>query len=120
MHLILYGLQVTVIGMLVVFAGLLILILFIQLMERGFAGSHKKQPPASPPNQGPAAPVRAQSAAAVPAQPPVAVIAAAVAAFLGQQADQQRGGFTVRAVRRVYTAPPWQRAGREEQIYGRM
>lgn len=118
---ILYGLQVMVVGLLVVFAGLVILIGCIKLMEIVMRNLQKKETPAA------AAPAVEP---AVEAEPEVeeedegeliAVITAAVAAMLagegGDVADES--GFVVRRVRRV-SAPAWNRAGREEQIYSRL
>ncbi len=124
MQVTLYGLQVTVLGMLVVFAGLIILVVAIGLLRRLTGG--KKQAVVSP----------AQDAAPVPTLAPVeyaqasepeaggaliAVITAAVAAAMAAQGGtaEQSNGFVVRAIRRVQGAPAWNRAGREEQVYGR-
>lgn len=117
----LYGLQVTLVGMAVVFVALVILIGLISLLKLIFyrdGGAKKKEAetegaPARPSD--PQAPV-------VQAQPVqdatlVAVITAAVAAMMGQ--DVAQGGFVVRNIRRVKNAPAWNRAGREEQIYNR-
>lgn len=118
---ILYGLQVMVVGLLVVFAGLIILIGCIKLMEIVMRSLQKKEKPAA------AAPAVEP---AVEAEPEVeeedegeliAVITAAVAAMLaGESGDvADESGFVVRRVRRV-GAPAWNRAGREEQIYSRL
>ena len=51
----------------------------------------------------------------------IAVISAAIAAMW--QADEgaaPQGGFVVRRVKRINTAPAWQKGAREEQMYGRM
>lgn len=116
---ILYGLQVMVVGILVVFAGLIILIGCIKLMEIVMRSLQKRETPAAPAVE-----------PAVEAEPEaeeedegelIAVITAAVAAMLagesGESADDS--GFVVRRVQRV-GAPAWNRAGREEQIYSRL
>lgn len=118
---ILYGLQVMVVGILVVFAGLIILIGCIKLMEIVMKGLQRKETPAA------AAPAVEPAVEAEPEAEEedegelIAVITAAVAAMLadesGESADDS--GFVVRQIRRV-GAPAWNRAGREEQIYSRL
>ena len=115
-----YGLQVTAIGLVVVFLGLAILIGFITLMAQVFKAIDAKK-------AAKAAAEKASAAEAVPAPAPVApqpepvvedvtddkeliaVIAAAIAAFT--DSDKQ---LVVRRVRRV---SGWNRAGRAEQVY---
>ncbi|MBR2796940.1 MAG: OadG family protein [Clostridia bacterium] len=119
---IVYGAQVTAIGLVVVFLGLAILIAFITLMAQVFKGIDAKK------NAKAAEAARAAEAVKVaevakPAPAPVepvvqdvtddselvAVIAAAIAAFT--DSDKQ---LVVRRVRRV---SGWNRAGRAEQVY---
>lgn len=117
---ILYGLQVMVVGLLVVFAGLVILIGCIKLMEIVMKRLQKKETPA------PAAPAPAPVAEAEPEEEEdegelIAVISAAVATMLADEAGEPEdaSGFVVRRIRRV-GAPAWNRAGREEQVYSRL
>jgi sodium pump decarboxylase gamma subunit len=124
METVLYGLQVAVIGMLVVFVGLYILILFIglirQALKRNAAPEKAADPGLRSASVTPPPAVREQGANGAL----LAVITAAVAAALGAEgggsAGGPAGGFVVRAVRRVQKAPAWNRAGREEQMYNRM
>ena len=53
----------------------------------------------------------------------IAVISAAIAAMLDAEGAAQgvpATGFVVRRVKRIHTAPAWQKGAREEQMYGRM
>ena len=109
----LYSLGVAVVGMLVVFFGLVILIGLIKLMTILSQGKQKPKQETAP------ALVEAPVAAASPAAPAqddtlIAVISAAVAAAMGSDTN-----FVVRRVRRISNAPAWQRAGRDEQVYSR-
>ncbi|MBQ6951672.1 MAG: OadG family protein [Clostridia bacterium] len=114
------GLSTTAVGMLVVFAGLVILIACISIMGmlNKNSGTRKKSaaPKAAPP---PPAKVDAPPAVvALPAQQEsdeqlIAVITAAIAAvWQGEQS-----GFVVRRVRRTDGMSARARAAREEQIY---
>ncbi len=121
---IVYGLQVTAIGLVVVFLGLTILIAFITLMAQVFkAVDARKAAKAKAEAEARAAEQAAQAVEAAPAvvEPEpvaevvtddselIAVIAAAIAAFT--DSDKQ---LVVRKVRRV---SGWNRAGRAEQVY---
>lgn len=118
-----FGLSVALIGMLVVFSGLVILIFSIKVISKASTageGKAKKAKAASVP----AAPI--PTAAPVVAAPVVAVesgvpaeVIAAITAAIGAVWDNAQGGFVVRHVRRVSNAPVWNRAGREEQTYSR-
>ncbi|MBP3636135.1 MAG: OadG family protein [Clostridia bacterium] len=127
METLIFGLTVTGIGVAIVFAGLIVLIGLIKLVNiaTGGSGKPKKEKkaaaPAKAPAPAPAAPaqdeqVMAVIAAAVAAQDEelIAVISAAVAAMMDDGA-----AFTVRRIRRVTNASAWQKAGREEQVYSR-
>ena len=127
METLIFGLTVTGIGVAIVFAGLVVLIGLIKLVNiaTGGAGKPKKEKKAAAPAKAaapvPAAPVQDEQvmaviAAAVAAQDEelIAVISAAVAAVMGGEDN-----FVVRRVRRVSNASAWQKAGREEQIYSR-
>lgn len=116
----LFGLSVALIGMFVVFVGLVILIGVIKLIKLASPGQQDKASaadadvPAAAPRAVPAP--RAVSAAPAGVSPEVlAAITAAIAAVW--QGDT---GFVVRRVRRLHNAPAWNRAGREDQTYSRM
>ena len=114
-----FGLTVTVIGIAVVFCGLVVLIGLIKLVAMATGGISK-------PKKEKAAPAPAPAPAPVPAAPVaetqpvqaddalIAVISAAVAAMM-----EEGSAFTVRRIRRVSNATAWSRAGREEQVYSR-
>ena len=122
---IVYGAQVTAIGLVVVFLGLAILIAFITLMAQVFksidARKNAKAAEAKRLAEAEKAAEAARTAAApvAPSEPEVqdvtddselvAVIAAAIAAFT--DSDKQ---LVVRRVRRV---SGWNRASRAEQVY---
>lgn len=112
-----FGLSVTFVGLLVVFAGLILLILFLKLFEFIFR-DRQKALPAAPAEAEPAvpqaAPAQAVSAPGVSAEV-IAAITAAVSAVW-----QEESGFIVRRVRRIHTAPAWNRAGRDDQIFSRL
>lgn len=114
-----FGLGVMVIGLLVVFLGLIILIVFIKVLSfitdrtTGEKNPEKAKPIApvvsAPPVAAPAPAVSEGVSAEV-----IAAITAAIAAVW-----QAPTGFVVRHVKRVNNAPAWNRAGREEQTYSR-
>ena len=111
------SLLVTVIGMAVVFFGLVILIFLIKGLVGLTSGMGKKKKPV-PVRTINVTPAPAPAEAEEPEQDDlqlIAVITAAIACAMGTDA----GGFTVKHVRRVSTANAWQRAGREEQVYSR-
>lgn len=120
----LYGLQVALIGMLVVFAGLVILIGCISVLKLVFYRDGKPKggkgvETAEPPVQQAANPTAVEISKTPENQGLIAVITAAVAAMLQGGPEGTPGGFQVRSIRRVKNAPAWNRAGREEQIYSR-
>ncbi len=122
---ILYGLQVTAIGLVVVFMGLAILIGFITLMAQVFKAIDGKKAARLKAEEAAKAAAAAAAAKAAPAPAPVAepepvveevddaqliaVIAAAIAAYT--DGNKQ---LVVRKVRRV---SGWNRASRAEQVY---
>ena len=142
-----YGLQVMIVGVLIVFAGLTILIGCIKGMEKVLERlpEWKQKLPTAQVSQ-----VKERLAAAAAqlkgnttvnpnkattenTDELVAVITAAVAAMMAQEAAQAAAsvegeepaveevkGFVVRSIRRVSNASAWNRAGREEQIYSRL
>ena len=108
------ALLVMLIGMLIVFVGLVILIFLIRLLVKLTEGRRKAAEPvavttlpsvSAPPAVQAAEPEEDDGAL-------VAAITAAISCMLGEE----NGAFTVRRIRRVNNAPAWQRAGREEQI----
>lgn len=114
-----YGLSVALVGIGVVFVGLVILIGIIKLMEIALKAMTAKKETAAP------APAPAAAPAPVAEPEPevddnelIAVIAAAVACAM--EAEGNASGFVVRSIRRINNAPAWNRAGREEQVYSRM
>ena len=119
MDTLIFGLTVTVIGIAVVFCGLVVLIGLIKLvaMATGSASRPRKEKvapvPAPAPAPAPAAPV-AQEQPVQADDTLIAVISAAVAAMM-----EDGSAFTVRRIRRVSNATAWSRAGREEQVYSR-
>jgi len=115
-----FGLSVAAVGILVVFGGLVLLILFLKLFEAVFKDRKKKTAePRLEPAAAAAAPIIALSEQ--PAQTGeitpelIAVITAAISAVW-----QENTGFVVRRVRRIHNAPAWNRAGRDDQIYSRL
>lgn len=119
MNQVVFGLSITVVGCLIVLAGLAMIIGGIILMKN--AG--KVQIKADVPTNRPADELSAVLSAAVAAtlaqeeqERLIAVLTAAVAAMW----EENQGGFVVRKVRRIQNSPAWQKAGREEQIYSRM
>ena len=110
-----FGFSVALIGMLVVFAGLVLLIYCIKLITV-LSNGRKAKPAEEAAAPAAAAPAPAAPVAVQGVSPQVvAAITAAIAAVW--QGDT---GFVVRHVRRVHNAPAWNRAGREDQIYSRM
>ena len=110
-----FGLGVAGLGMIVVFAGLVLLIGFITIL--GVAAKERKKP-------APKTEQQADSVAAPPVQTAVAadgvspeVIAAITAAIAAVW--ESPNGFVVRHVKRISNAPVWKRAGRDEQTYSR-
>ncbi len=109
------GFSTTVIGMLVVFVGLIILILCIYGMScltRQRASAPKAEAPA------PAQPAEESlpQAEAQSDEQLIAVITAAIAAVW----QKEESGFVVRRVRRCQSSTARARAARDEQIYSRL
>jgi Na+-transporting methylmalonyl-CoA/oxaloacetate decarboxylase gamma subunit len=118
----LFGLSVTVIGLLVVFSGLILLIFSIKLITLFSNGiGNKQQPAQDAPADIDTEVYEAEEAAPVmdlePGITPELIIAitAAIAAVW-----QEDSGFIVRRIRRVNNAAAWNLAGREEQVYSRL
>ena len=120
-----FGLGVAALGMITVFAGLVILIAFITILSKITAAAEgkKKNESKSGKVKGSSDEVPADVMAAItaalaayddtPSPDVVAAIAAALNMVMGE------GKFVVRHVKRISNAPAWNRAGREEQIYSR-
>ncbi|MCE5343709.1 MAG: OadG family protein [Eubacteriales bacterium] len=117
MNELLFGLSVMAIGLLVVFAGLVLLIYCIKLITLFSNGTGKKQQTAVLESNvvevEESAPVLELDPGVTPET--VAAITAAIAAIW-----QEDTGFIVRRVRRVRNAAAWNLAGREEQVYSRL
>lgn len=112
-----FGLTVTLIGMAIVFAGLVLLIGLIKVvaLATGNIGKPKQEKKAAEPAPA-AAPIAEAAAPAANADDElIAVITAAIAAMM----DGDNSGFVVRRVRRVSNTPAWSKSGREEQVYSR-
>ena len=111
------GLSTTVIGMLVVFFGLVILIACIYAMT-SMTGRKKKAP--APKQEDAPAPQEPVQEAEEEAQDDdvqlIAVISAAIAAVW----DNEKSGFVVRRVKKIQNSTARARAARDEQIYSRL
>ena len=127
MAIIFYGLQVALVGMGVVFCGLIILIGLIKGMEKVLARIQEGGSPMAALKAGKAPAANAPSiiiqTANVNDDAVVAAISAAIMAVIEDEVKQNpakaKSTFVVRSIRRVSNAPAWNRAGREEQIYSR-
>lgn len=114
------GLSTTVIGMLVVFSGLVILIACIYVMT-SFTGRKAKkaavpETKAAPAPEAPPAPEEEQETEDDGAV--VAAITAAIALLF--EKENNPGGFVVRRIRRNVTSSARARAARDEQIFSRL
>ena len=111
------SLLVMVVGIAVVFMGLVILIALIKVLGKVTENMGKAKAPKAAPAPAPApvapAPV-VEETVEEDDDALIAVITAAVACMM-----EEGTGFTVRRVRRIAAAPAWQKAGREEQICSR-
>jgi sodium pump decarboxylase gamma subunit len=119
----LFGLSVMAIGLLIVFAGLVLLIYCIRLITFFSNRGESKNAVAAPET---AAEETTEPEYALSADTDegtdegvtpetIAAITAAIAALW-----QEDTGFIVRRVRRVRNAAAWNLAGRDDQVYGRM
>ena len=126
MEKLLYSFGVAALGMITVFAGLVILIAFITMLTKLTTAGGKKKTESKSVEVKSAAKkeevsgeVMAAITAAVsaydsaPSPEVVAAIAAALNVIMGE------GKFVVKHIKRINNAPAWNRAGREEQIYSR-
>lgn len=124
MNTVLYGLQVAAVGMLVVFAGLVLLIVCISIMQaviRRVTGKGTQN--VNPKIASAPAPAQVQAPKTDDGEL-IAVITAAVAAMLADEnggiAPEEGKDFVVRQIRRAEGVSAWNRAGREEQVYSRL
>lgn len=116
MNELIFGLSVMLVGMGIVFVGLVILIGCIKLIRFVSGGRASKAEKNAAAETAADSDSAARTVAAEGIAPDVlAAITAAIAAVW--EGDT---GFVVRHVRRVHNAPAWNRAGREDQIYSRM
>lgn len=113
-----FGLSVAAVGILVVFSGLVLLILFLKLLEFAFRDRAKKVPEAKPEPKAEVPSIALSEPSAPSGEIAPEVIAAITAAI--SAVWQENTGFIVRRVRRIHTAPAWNRAGRDDQIYSRL
>ena len=115
-----FGLSVAAVGLLVVFSGLILLILCLKLLEVLFKDRQKKLPVVK--TEAPTAALRVLpvQSETVPEGIAPEVIAAITAAVSAIWQEQEETGFIVRRVRRIHSAPAWNRAGRDDQIYSRL
>lgn len=111
MQTLIFGLSVTLLGMVVVFVGLIILIVCVKGISLLSRTGEKKQKPVS--IDAPALAAPAPTAEGISPDVIAAITAAVAAVWQGEQ------GFVVRHIKRVSNAPAWNRAGREEQTYSR-
>jgi Na+-transporting methylmalonyl-CoA/oxaloacetate decarboxylase gamma subunit len=119
MDTLIFGLSLTAIGLVVVFAGLILLIFFIKVISffSNARGTGKGTAAADVETDADiveeALPAVEMEAGVTPEI--IAAVTAAVAAIW-----QGETGFVVRRVRRVNNAAAWNLAGRENQVYSRM
>ena len=130
MAIIFYGLQVALVGMGIVFCGLIILIGLIKGMEKvlpqvisGDFSLKNFKNMAAPKAAKTEAPTIVIQTANVNDDAVVAAISAALMTVIEEEvkADpaKAKNTFVVRSIRRMGT-PAWNRAGREEQVYSRL
>lgn len=114
------GLQVTLLGMLVVFLVLMLLMAIIVIMEKIMYGAASGKKTPAPQVEAPKAP-QPETAGAAEDQSDelelVAVIAAAVAANIGVQPDKL---VIKNIIRQPETAPAWNITGRLDQMAKRL
>ena len=111
------ALLVVLIGMVIVFFGLVVLIALIKLLVKltsGLGRGKKKAAPAPAPKPAPVPAVQQAAPAPAEEQEDTALVAAITAALA---LVMEGSAFQVKRIRRIQNTPDWQRAGREEQIY---
>lgn len=115
---VIFSLSTTLIGLLVVFAGLVILIVCLSCMNRLMNAKKEKAAKEAAPAAVAEAPVQEEEIAEVDDGAIIAAITAAIACIW--QENQEQSGFVVRRVRRVQTSTARARAARDEQIFSRL
>lgn len=108
-----FSLSVAAIGMLVVFAGLIILIFCIKAITLFGKQTKTTATKAEKVEVAPVIDTPVVSADGIPEEVIVAITAAIANVW------ESPNAFVVRHVKRVSNAPSWNRAGREEQVYSR-
>ena len=114
---VIFSLSTTLVGMLVVFSGLIILIVCLTLMNKLMNAKKEKPAEAAAPAVV-EAPVQEEETAEVDDGAIIAAITAALACIW--QENQEQSGFVVRRVRRVQNSTARARAARDEQIFSRL
>lgn len=104
-----FSVQVMVLGLLIVFVGLIILIGAIKLLSAILRRGEQAKAPAAP------AVVQAVPAPAAPAEDDLALVAVMMAAILAGENVSGGKGLVVRSVRRL-GGSAWSGAGRREQL----
>lgn len=113
------GLSTTATGMLVVFAGLVILIACISVMTS--ITGRKKKTPAPAPGQNIPFPVPVPVQQEAPQEDDLSVAAAITAAIAAiWQDEKNESGFVVRRIRRTQNSTARARAARDEQMFSRL
>jgi len=116
---IVFGLSVALIGMLVVFAGLVLLIGCIKLISMASGERKTKKADAvETPEGSPVAVTNVAVDDTVRQTLEPEVLIAITTALLAMYGNEQK--LRVRHVRRIHNAPAWNTAGREDQVYSRM
>ena len=115
---VIFSLSTTLIGLLVVFAGLVILIVCLSCMNKLMNAKKEKAAKEAAPAAVAEAPVQEEEIAEVDDGAIIAAITAAIACIW--QENQEQSGFVVRRVRRVQPSTARARTARDEQIFSRL
>ncbi len=112
------SLMVMLVGITIVFIGLVVLIFLIKILVKATDGIGKKKPGHAVEVTSIATPrqVDAPVQAAQEPEQDEAALVAAITAALAVVMERDASTFVVRRVRRVSGAPSWSRLGRENQI----
>lgn len=124
----LLGLSTALIGMIVVFAGLVILILCIVLLTKISSASGKRSKKTSSqnaasgissgrPNVSTADAVNAAAKNSDEVDNEILAVISAAVACMFEKEGNEGSSFFVKRIQRIQNAPAWQKNGREEQIY---
>ena len=114
------GLATTIIGMLIVFFGLVVLILCIMLMHKIVTSLSEKKAKPAPESVSVPAPEPEPEPAAESAEEDGSELIAVISAAIAAVCDNEQSGFVVRRVRRVSNSPANARLARSEQLYSRL